>query len=561
MPTARHLRLLSLALLLPALLAGPALASPAGDARDAAKEQRWQDAADGWMQVLEKNEANREAALGLAKAVIEGDLLDLQVPSSDALLAVLEKKEDDRDARLALGNLFISTALSKADQQAMKFIFEDAKQQFSMLIEARPTDEDAAVGLARTHYWMAFFSDGLQVIDDFMAQNKSKGPALYWKGQIFYRQALDAYAAAGKMDDTAKELFQKARGSYEAAAAAAPKDLDAWMQLGYACQYVGATEDAQEAYEKVMVLDRESHMPLKGIASLYHYRPDEYRPALEALAKKYDQNNAVYFFIGFDQYSKKEFDAAIESLGKYVERTKTPGAAWHYLGRALDGAGREDEAKEAYVKALKENPADEASAGQIDAKLQQAHAGSAGASLSNAKAAIAAYKELFELAPTASSPRNNAAFILREAFARHQNDQSWMPVLDECIRLYTESSDLIEKKIDGRAEAFDDATLWNYAGVINDTGLMYQYYPAREDLEKAEEYYIRALELTGDGYADAFGNLVKVYQKQGRLQEAYELARDCAESLRHADGTPHPARRLAQQVRDQLASSGKVETD
>jgi len=90
---------------------------------------------------------------------------------------------------------------------------------------------------------------------------------------------------------------------------------------------------------------------------------------------------------------------------------------------------------------------------------------------------------------------------------------------------------------------------------------MFQYYPAREDLEKAEEYYIRALALTGDGCADAFGNLASLYQKQGRLQEAYELARDCAESLRNADGSPHPARGKARQLESQLANSGKVETD
>lgn len=559
MPTAR--RLLLVPLLLTVLLAGSVLASPTGDARDAAKEQRWQDAADAWLQVLEKNPADREAALGIAKAVIEGGLIDLQVEAGDALLAVLEKKEDDRNARLALGDLFIATARSKTDQQAMKFIFEDAKQQFTTLLEARPSDEDAAVGLARTHYWMAFFSDALMVLDEYLATNKSKGPALYWKGQIYYLQALDAYRASGQIDDAAKALFQKARGSYEAAATADSTYMDAWMQLGYACQYVGALEDAQAAYENAMALDRESHMPLKGIAALYHYRPDEYLPALKALKKKYEGNLAVDFFIGFTQLTNKDYDAAIESLGTYVKRSKIPGSAWHYLGRALDGAGREDEAKEAYLTALKENPADEASAEQLDRRLRSEHASNAGASLSNAKATIAAYKELFDLAPTAYSARNNAAFILREAFARHQNDQSWMPVLDECIRLYVEASDLIEKQIEGREETLGDVQLWNLAGTINDTGLMLQYYPAREDLEKAEEYYIRALELTGDGYADAYANLAKIYQKQGRLQEAYELARDCAESLRNADGSTHPGRRLAQQHMNQLANSGKVQTD
>ena len=400
MPTARRVLHLSLALLLATgLLAAPAAASPTSDARDAAKEERWPAAADAWMQVLEKSPANREAALGLAEAVVAGGLLELQVPAEDALQAVLEKKKDDRDARLALGDLFIARARSKTDPQAMKFIFEDAKLQFQTLLDARPTDEEAAVGLARTHYWTAFFSDALQVLDDFLAQNKSNGPALFWKGQIYYLQALDAYRAAGQIDDATKQLFQDARGAYEAAAKVRSDDLETWMQLGYACQYVGALEDAQAAYEKAMAIDRESHMPLKGIAALYHYRQDEYLPALQALAAKFPENRAVHFFLGFLQYSKQDYDAAIESLGTYVERARDPGAAWHYLGRALDGAGRGDEAVAAYRKALEANPADDASAAQLDQRLVEEHASGVGSSLSNAKAAIAAYKQLFALVP------------------------------------------------------------------------------------------------------------------------------------------------------------------
>ena len=562
MPTARRVLHLSLVLLLATgLLAAPVDASPTSDARDAAKEQRWQAAADAWMLVLEKSPANRDAALGLAEAVVAGGLLDLQVPAEDALQAVLEKKEDDRDARLALGDLFIARARSKTDQQAMKFIFEDAKLQFQTLLDARPTDEEAAVGLARTHYWTAFFSDALQVLDDFLAQNKSKGPALYWHGQVFYQQAMDILPASGQPDEAATALLQKARDSYQAAAAAAPNDFDVWMQLGYACQRLNVLEDAQVAYEKAMALDKESHMPLKGIANLYYYRADEYLPALQALAKKYGENRAVLYYIGFTQLNNKDYDAAIESLGTYVKKSKTPGNAWHYLGRALDGAGRGDEALAAYLKALETNPADDASAAQLDRRLLEEHASGAGASLSNAKAAIAAYKKLFALCPANPWPRNNAAFMLREAFARHQNDASWMPVLDECIRLYVEASDLIEKQIGGREETLGDPKLWDYAGVINDTGLMFQYYPAREDLEKAESYYIRALELTGDGYADAFGNLIKIYRKQDRLQEAYELARDCVDTLRNADGSAHPAQKLARQEMETLANSGKVQTD
>jgi len=567
MSTARRLLLAEISILLAALLvASPAFASPAADARAAAAEKRWNDAAEAWLLVLEKKAADREAALGLATAVIEGNLVDYQVQAEEALQAALEKKKDDRDLQLALGNLFIASARSKTDQQAMKFVFEDAKSQFQRMLDAHPDDEDAAVGLARTHYWTGYFADAIQVLDDFMAKSKSKGPALYWKGQVYYLQALDAYRASGKIDEAAQTLFRQAKGAYEAAATAAPDMMDAWMQMGYAAQYLGSVEEgqqaeAQKAYEKAMDLDPDSLMPLKGIEALYYYRQDQYLPALAELARTHPKNNAVYYFMGFRQYYDKDYAQAVKSLQTFVQRSKTPAVAWTLLGQALDGAGKTDEAEEVYLKALKANPSDEMAAGALDARLRQEYQRKAGMSVSAAKACIDAYNKLFAMAPTAPWPRNNCAFILREAVGAHRDDASWKPILDECVRIYVEGSKLVEMQIAGREDQLTQEQRWAYAGVINDTGLMFQYYPSVLDLEKAEEYYLRSLELTADGYVDAFTNLVKLYQDQGRFQEAYELARDCSESLTNPDGSPSQARNLARRVMDELAKSGKVETD
>ena len=103
------------------------------------------------------------------------------------------------------------------------------------------------------------------------------------------------------------------------------------------------------------------------------------------------------------------------------------------------------------------------------------------------------------------------------------------------------------------------ARRYQYAGVLTDTGLMLQYYPARKDLEKAEEYFLAALTLTEDGFRDAWENLTKLYLDQGRFQEAYELNRDCADTLTLEDGKPHPHRAHAQAVADKLIAEGKAE--
>lgn len=550
--------------LLVLLLAGtPALAGPAADARSAASQARWADAADAWTRVLKKTPSDREAALGLARAVTEGDLVDLYVGSEDALQTVLEKMEDDRDVRLALGELFLTQARSTTGQQAMKWKYEDAKEQFGRLLEADPTDEDAAVGLARAHYWTAFFSDALEILDDFLSRTDSRGPALSWKGQILYIKALDAYRIAGAVDDEARKLFQQAREAYEAATKADPALFDAWMQLGYTAQYLGEMESALAAYEKAMDLDGESLMPLKGIEAIYAHRPDEYVDVLQTLAKAHPENRAVFFFQGFRQIWQKDYDAAVESLTKYVKTSKTPGIAWRFLGQALDGKGEPEKAKEAFTKALVANPGDDAAAAALDARLLKEHRDTSRQTPEAARAVPVAYAGLFRLAPKNPWVRNNAAYLLRQALdTARRSDGPWEPVLDDCIRIYTEASRLAEEQLRGRETTLPKEKLWDYAGVINDTGLMFQYYASRRDLEKAEEYYLRSLELTNDAYADAFGNLVVIYQEQKRWQEAYDLARDCVDVVSNANGTAHPEnRRIAREVMERLVREGKAQED
>ena len=562
MVTFRRLALPSLAVLIAlALLAAPALAGPADKARLAAKQKRWQDAAAAWTEVLDKSPANKEAAIGLANAARQGTLLDFYLPAEEALQRVLEKKQSDREARLALGDLFIAQARSKRDQTAMKFLYEDAKSQFGQLLKKNPGDEDAAVGLARAHYWTAFFSEALQVLDEFLAQGASKGDALYWKGQIYYMQARDAYAQSGALDEQAKGLFRKAMGSYEQATKANPELLDAWMQYGYSAQYLGETDAAEQAYEKAMTLDPESMAPLKGIEALYYHRPAEYTARLEELTKSHSANTAVYFFLGFNHLSKEKWEESVKAFKTYAKRSRSPDIIWSYLGRAYDKLGKTDEATDAYRKGLKANPDDMFAAGALEQRIVAKHGNARGWSVSDAQAAIADYKKLFDLAPNNPWIRNNAAFQLREAVGPALKGNHWKPILEECIKRYVEASEISERLIQGREDSMPYPDRHKYAQVINDTGLMFHYYPSKKDAQKAEDYYIRALELTADGYRDAWENLAKLYMEQGRWQDAYDLSRDCAQTLMNENGTPHPHRQQAQAWADKMVAEGRVTGD
>ena len=560
MTTRRLVLTLTFATLLFAAAAGAALAGPSDDAKRAAEAKNWQAAAEAWQKVLEKKPSNREAAIGLAKAVIEGWLTDAYPVAEEALHTVLEAKDGDRKARLALGDLYIAIAKSKSDPTAMKFTYEDAKTHFKKLVDADPADEQAAVGLARAHYWTAFYDDAVAVLDGFLAKGQSKGPALFWKGQVFYQRGLDAYRQSGEVDQTARGFLQKAKGAYEASGQADPSYFDTWMQLGYAAQYLGETGDSKAAYEKAMDLDAESTMPLKGIDALYYHQPDQHVDALMELAKEHPDNIVVHFFLGFRQYVHEDFDDAADSLKIYISRSKTPEAAFTLLGQVYDKQGETAKAKEAYVKALKANPDDETAAAGIDAQLRMLHGRDVSRSPDTAVGAAKAYEELLELAPNNPMVRNNLAFLLREAVPQGSSAKKWKPVLEKCVALYEEARGLVEELVAGRESTMPFERRFTLAGIVNDTGLMYQYYPDIKDYRKAEDYYLRALELTQDAYGDAFGNLAKIYLEEGKWQDAYDLARDCQDVARDVNGKVSPQyQELAVGIMERLIREGKAQ--
>ena len=71
--------------------------------------------------------------------------------------------------------------------------------------------------------------------------------------------------------------------------------------------------------------------------------------------------------------------------------------------------------------------------------------------------------------------------------------------------------------------------------------------------------YHDALDLTEDGYQDAFTNLEKIYRAQERWDELHELATACGQSLKQTNGQPNSTgRAYARGVAARLEQEGKV---
>lgn len=538
------------------VLAPAAQAGALDDGKEALAAGDYAAAAEAFEKVLKKSPTDPDAAIGLARARIGAGDPDAFVGAEETLLDTREAHPKRADVKIALGDLYLAMAKTKiSNPQAMKFILEDAKATFQAVLDADPSNEDAAVGVARSLYESADFAGAIGVLDAFLAETKGEGKAWYWKGQTWYLQALDAYRNAGQLDENVKGLFRKAAGAYMTATKLDPQTFDAWMQLGYAHQYLGETASAREAYEKAMDLDPQSMMPLKGIEALFYYEQEKYPAALKELATSHPDNVALDFFVGFNALQRKDWSEALRAFRAFEKEAKTPAFVWVHMAKAYEGQGDAANARKHFRKALEANPDDVVAADGIDRALRAEHGQGAATSAQAALAMAKAYDELFELAPNNVWVRNNVAFILREAVTPHQGQGAWRPVLDACVEIYEDASRLVERQITGREGTTPYTTRHSYAGVLNDTGLMYQYYPAIQDLQKAEDYYLRALDITQDGYFDAFNNLEKIYRGQGRTDDLRELAAAAAEGLKQPDGSDNATgRAYARGVLQKLGS-------
>jgi tetratricopeptide (TPR) repeat protein len=554
-----------LALVLVLTLAATALAGPLEKAKALAEDGKWAEAADLYARVLEKDTANREAAIGLSEAAPKAGKPELYFLAEDALLGLKEKNEKDWDVRLALGEISLATAATKTNTVALSSYHDQAKRNFEAARAGLPSSERAAVGLARTFFEGASFQKAADTIDAYLAGTpESTAKALYWKGQAYYFMGIDAFRQGGNqypLSAEATAFFQKAQGAYLGSTKADETSFDAWMQLAYASQYLGDREGAQDAYAKALPLNAESDLPLRGLQALLQHDAARYALALQKLADEHPKHPQLLLHFARTKMAAKDYASAIKLLKAYVKVAKNPAKGWYELGRAYDFETEEAKAVAAFRKALEHDPENVFAAWELDRRIQDGGAVMARAaqSVKGAQAVIKEYEALMKLAPRNASVRNNLAFTLREAYGRHQGDGSWKRILEKCVEVYTEASAIIGEWNAERERTWDWQLRWSNAQIISDTGLMYQFYDETRDLEKAETYYDRALEFTDNGYRDAFNNLSAIYTQQKRWRDLYDLAAVCAESIMQENGQPDGATRArAEKIMRDLRTSGRV---
>ena len=516
--------------------AGLARASDVDDGRRLLKEGRPVEAAAALRKALKAAPTDRDTMLLLARAAAAGRDADASEEAEHALVTALKAKPDDRALRVALGNLYLARVPSDPKWGA------DVQDQFGRLLRADPADEEAAVGLGRLYYENADPAHGLSVLDGLLEKKPASAQALYWKGKILFDRATQEFQRATKLTDEAKASFEGALAAFDASTKADPSNYDAWIQLGYSAQYlVGGDRSkmdvASAAYMKALDLDGDDDVAMRGLAALYRSEGDRWVAVLDKLAKERPKTPIVLYYQAFSLRQKGKRDEAEKAYRAYVAATRRPAAGLFALAEIAEERGDEKEALALYKKSLESDPRHGSAAKAVAAlrKPIEPRLRDAVGDAAKAKAVVRDFAAIIALAPRDPYLRNDVAFFAREAYGNTKD----RALLDAAVKYYEEAAALVGPFQSDYEQSVPYADRHGFAQIHNDTGLMFWYYPETKDVAKAESHYKEAMAWSQNGYWDTYGNLLKLYEAQGRFKEAYDLAMDCAEGLKNPDGTPN----------------------
>ncbi len=323
---------------------------------------------------------------------------------------------------------------------------------------------------------------------------------------------------------------------------------DSRLFRAYARHYPGEIAAARAAYADAAQAESVAERALSGLRSLMSADLDAYRTELEQLATARPDSPALLYHLGYERLQQGRLDDAETALRRRIEVEETASAGPHvYLAQVHARRGERDEAVGAYTVALALDPGFRGLVAEFEAYIR-------GRELDGFEAvdALVADYDLFLKANSDDRrfqclARNNLAFLLREVAAsftsrgaaRMHTFPDGAPddarrILDTCLRTYREALALVPDDVEDLP--FEER--WVYAGVFNDTGLMLHYFVDLQDFAEAEKHYLRAFELTGGAYQDAyFYNLQFLYgfELNGRESEWLELAEIAKDAILKED--------------------------
>ena len=514
-----------------------------GDGAALLARGEYRGARERFLRDLERNPADREALFGLAEASLgTGDPAHLE----DAVERLVSADADGISAEargrteIWRGRLFgARAALAEAagDGARAEAHRLDEALAFSRARDAAPFLDDAYFEGAAAEEATGRPELAERILSALLARHEGNDPdARAARAALRYRLALAAARAAGdRPDDAARALFRGAVEDARAKASLADRDFDTALVLARSLHWLGEVEEARAAYLAAIPLADACRPALTGLANLL--RGEAWTAALKEAARENPDSRQVLYFLAFDRLSRGDREGAERTYRRLAGLVPGDSMTRVFLGRIARDAGRLDEAWGHWETALRLDPRNGEAVNDWDGTLRALPLGG----WEDVSRLDASLRRLLSVAADPYMNvvvRNNIAFRIREAVSTYTSRgrgrmQYLVPGappealrwIRRCVTLYEEA--VADIPPDEALAELPFAVRWVHAGVLNDAGLMLHYFEPVQDLERAEERYLRAFRITDGAYMDAyFYNLQFLYgfEMKGKERRWLRLA-------------------------------------
>jgi tetratricopeptide (TPR) repeat protein len=215
--------------------------------------------------------------------------------------------------------------------------FPEAEKAFLKAREVDPKGTGGIISLANFYRAAGNPEKAQTVFNEALAQHPAE--------REIYSQVVDTYVENRKFDDAERVL--------KSAQAANGDDPAPTLDLAEIYKRQKRTED-----ERKILLDAKSKYPksipvaIKLASNLMVDKPDLARKEIDQILKEDPKNPAGQVLLGELQFSKGEFDAAAETLGKEPAVTSSFPQVHYLLGNMILKKGNVDEAQAHFQQAL-----------------------------------------------------------------------------------------------------------------------------------------------------------------------------------------------------------------
>jgi tetratricopeptide (TPR) repeat protein len=457
-------------LVLSTVLAVIGQSAPMDEARDLLKQEKFEEARKKFETVLATAPDDRDALLGLGRALLgTGDL----EKSRATLEKLLAKAPTDAEASFALGLTELAqgdrAAAKDASGESARAFYAAAARRFEDATASSPNRVDAWLQLGRAKLGTDDVRGAAQAYEHAVSLAPTDVTANWRLGELYAMRLAD---------------YGKAIPVLETVLRAVPDHVDARRTLGHVLLAQGKTNEALDQFRRVLKAQPSDDATWKELWNLYAAKGkyDDARKLYRSLLDADPKNAYAQYQLAFVSFTEKNYAKAIEGFQKALELNPKFDEVERLLGECYLAQGNTSEASKHFLATIQLNPDNKAAYDGLAGVAQE---------LSKQKK----YDEAVDVFTKALAAKPGDA-LLQANLALAYKD---MGRIDEAIQTY-------EKAL--AAGPLDSATL-------NDLGILYE---GKRQFDKAIDCYRKA--QAADGNLDATENLGVLMLKFGNYDKA-----------------------------------------